>query len=209
MTTPIRRTTILAASVMLACQVPAYAHHAMDGDLPRTLVQGLLSGLAHPVIGVDHLAAIVGVGALAGVAGRGVAPVLAFSAAMIAGVVLHLGGGDLPGGEILVGLATLMIGALLILRVAISPALAAALFAVAGVVHGHALGESIIGAEPTPIAAYLVGLFVVQTAIGLGACLAAQRLADSRARTLALSVAGIVIAMVGGAVAALAAGFAV
>jgi len=209
MTTPIRRTTILAAFVMLACQVPAYAHHAMDGDLPRTLVQGLLSGLAHPVIGLDHLAAIVGVGALAGIAGRGTVPVLAFSAAMMAGVALHLGRVDLPGGELLVGLATLMIGALLILRVAISPALATVLFAVAGVVHGHALGESIVGAEPAPLAAYLVGLFVVQTAIGLGACFAAQHLAAGRPRALALSVAGIVIAAVGGAFAAFAAGIAV
>ena len=209
MTTPIRRTTILAAFVMLACQVPAYAHHAMDGDLPQTFIHGLLSGLAHPVIGLDHLAAIVGVGALAGIAGRGTVPVLAFSAAMMAGVALHLGRADLPGGELLVGLATLMIGALLILRAAISPALAAALFAVAGVVHGHALGESIVGAEPAPLAAYLVGLFVVQTAIGLGACFAAQHLAAGRPRALALSVAGIVIAAVGGAFAAFAAGIAV
>lgn len=209
MTTPIRRTTILAAFVMLACQVPAYAHHAMDGDLPQTFIHGLLSGLAHPVIGLDHLAAIVGVGALAGIAGRGAVPVLAFSAAMMAGVALHLGRADLPGGELLVGLATLMIGALLILRVAISPALATVLFAVAGVVHGHALGESIVGAEPAPLAAYLVGLFVVQTAIGLGACFAAQHLAAGRPRALALSVAGIVIAAVGGAFAAFAAGIAV
>lgn len=209
MTTPIRRTTILAAFVMLACQVPAYAHHAMDGDLPQTFIHGLLSGLAHPVIGLDHLAAIVGVGALAGIAGRGTVPVLAFSAAMMAGVALHLGRVDLPGGELLVGLATLMIGALLILRVAISPALATVLFAVAGVVHGHALGELIVGAEPAPLAAYLVGLFVVQTAIGLGACFAAQHLAAGRPRALALSVAGIVIAAVGGAFAAFAAGIAV
>ncbi|TAJ86208.1 HupE/UreJ family protein [Reyranella sp.] len=207
MTTPIRRTAILTAFLMLAWQVPAYAHHAMDGDLPQTFVQGLLSGLAHPIIGLDHLAAIVGVGALAGIAGRGVAPVLAFSAAMMAGVAMHLGRIDLPGGELLVGLATLGIGALLILRIVISPVLAVALFAVAGLIHGHALGESIVGAEPAPIVAYLAGLFIVQTAIGLGACLAAQRLA-SRARTLALSAAGTAVALIGGAVAASAAGLA-
>jgi urease accessory protein len=208
MTTPIRRTATLAAFVMLVCQVPAYAHHAMDGDLPQTFVQGLLSGLAHPIIGLDHLAAIVGVGALAGIAGRGVAPVLAFSTAMMAGVALHLGQVDLPGGELLAGLATLGIGGLLILRIAISPRLAAALFAVAGLIHGHALGESIVGAEPAPIVAYLAGLFIVQTAIGLVACLAAQRLAASRVRAAALSVIGIVVALVGGTVAAFAAGLA-
>lgn len=209
MTTPIRRSATLAAFVMLVWQMPAYAHHAMDGDLPQTFLQGLLSGLAHPIIGLDHLAAIVGVGALAGIAGRGIVPVLAFSTAMMAGVALHLGRIDLPGGELLVGLATLGIGALLILRVAISPALAVTLFAAAGVIHGHALGESIVGAEPTPIVAYLVGLFIVQTAIGLVACLAVRRLAASQARTIALSAAGVVVALIGGAVAAFAAGLAV
>lgn len=209
MTTPIRRSAMLAALVMLAWQGPAYAHHAMDGDLPQTFLQGLLSGLAHPIIGLDHLAAIVGVGALAGIAGRGIAPVLAFSAAMMTGVALHLGRIDLPGGELLVGLATLGIGALLVLRIVISPVFAVALFAVAGVIHGHALGESIVGAEPAPIAAYLTGLFIVQTAIGLAACLAAQRLAASQARTLALSAAGLAVALVGGAVAAFAAGLTV
>jgi len=206
MTTPIRRTATLAAFIMLVCQVPAYAHHAMDGDLPQTFVQGLLSGLAHPIIGLDHLAAIVGVGALAGIAGRGVAPVLAFSTAMMAGVALHLDKVDLPGGELLVGPGDT--GNRLILRIVISPVLAVALFAVAGLIHGHALGESIVGAEPAPIVAYLAGLFVVQTAIGLVACLAAQRLAASRARTLALSAAGIAVALIGGTVAAFAAGLA-
>jgi urease accessory protein len=109
---------------------------------------------------------------------------------------------------LLVGLVTLGIGGLLILRIVISPVLAVALFAVAGLIHGHALGESIVGAEPAPIVAYLAGLFVVQTAIGLVACLAAQRLAASRARTLALSAAGIAVALIGGTVAAFAAGLA-
>ena len=74
------------AFAAMAVAAPAWAHHVMGGELPQTFLQGLLSGLAHPVIGLDHLAAIVGVGILAALAGRGVGPVLAFSAAMIAGV---------------------------------------------------------------------------------------------------------------------------
>jgi urease accessory protein len=209
MTNPIRRSAIQAVLAMLVWQAPAYAHHPMGGEMPQTFLQGLLSGLGHPIIGLDHLAAIVGVGALAGIARRGVVPVLIFSAAMMAGVALHLARVDLPGGELLVGLATLAIGALLILRVAISPALAVPLFGVAGLVHGHALGESVVGAEPTPIVAYLVGLFIVQSAIGLGACALAQHLTIDRIRTSALSAIGIVVALIGGAVAAQAAGLTV
>ncbi len=209
MTNPIRRSAILAVLAVLVWQAPACAHHAMDGEMPQTFLQGLLSGLGHPIIGLDHLAAIVGVGALVGIARRGVGSVMVFSAAMMAGVALHLGKVDLPGGELLVGLATLTIGALLILRVAISPALAALLFAVAGLVHGHALGESIVGAEPTPIAAYLVGLFVTQTALSVGACILARRLTMGRIRTAALAAIGVAVALIGGAVAAFAAGLTV
>lgn len=209
MTNSIRRSAILAVLAVLVWQAPAYAHHPMGGETPQTFLQGLLSGLGHPIIGLDHLAAIVGVGALVGLARRGVGSVTIFSVAMMAGVALHLGRVDLPGGEFLVGLTTLMIGALLILRIAISPVLAAVLFAVAGLVHGHALGESVVGAEPTPIVAYLAGLFIVQTAIGIGACMLARHLTIGRLRTGALSAMGVVVALIGGTVAAFAAGLTV
>ena len=139
----------------------------MDGKLPQTFLQGLLSGFGHPVIGVDHLAAIVGVGILAALAGRSAAVVLAFSVAVIAGVGLHLSRIDLPASELFVGLTTLLIGALVILRQSMSAGRALLLFAIAGLVHGYALGESIVGAEASPLMAYLLGLLVMQTAIGV------------------------------------------
>ncbi len=40
--------------------------------------------------------------------------------------------------------------------------------------HGYAYGESIYGAEPTPLAAYLAGLVTVQTALVLGVALASR-----------------------------------
>src|SRR5258708_39001607 len=38
---------------------PALAHHVMGGRLPVTFADGLLSGLGHPIIGLDHFAAVV------------------------------------------------------------------------------------------------------------------------------------------------------
>ena len=93
-----RRLGVLALIMMIA--QPAWAHHPMDGKLPQTFLQGLLSGFGHPVIGVDHLAAIVGIGILAALAGRSAAVVLAFSVSVIAGVGLHLSGIDLPASEL-------------------------------------------------------------------------------------------------------------
>lgn len=203
MTASIARPVALAGLFVVLFAASSFAHHPMGGQAPQTFVHGLLSGLGHPIIGLDHLAAIVGAGLFAGIARRGAFPVIVFSAAIIAGVVVHLGGVGLPGGELLVGLTTLLIGALVIIRRDIPPAIAAALFAVAGLVHGHALGEAVVGAERTPIAAYLLGLFVVQTAIGVAVRAAALRFAE-RAR-VGLSIAGAVVVLIGGVAAASAA----
>jgi urease accessory protein len=41
----------------------AYAHHAMDYEAPAHLLEGFVSGLAHPVIGLDHLLFVIAIGA--------------------------------------------------------------------------------------------------------------------------------------------------
>src|SRR6267378_2162800 len=50
----------VAATALAVLPRMAWAHHFMDGGLPETFAQGLLSGLGHPVIGLDHAAFIVG-----------------------------------------------------------------------------------------------------------------------------------------------------
>jgi urease accessory protein len=201
-----RRLGMLA--IMMVIAEPAWAHHVMDGKLPQTFLQGLLSGFGHPVIGVDHLAAIVGVGILAALTGRGAAVVLAFNVAVIAGVGLHLAKIDLPASELFVGLTTLLIGALVILRQSMSAGRALLLFALAGLVHGYALGESIVGAEASPLMAYLLGLLIMQTAIGVVVYAAVRSLARWPARTTGLTVAGVLVALAGGITTAAAAGLA-
>ena len=201
-----RRLGVLA--IMMVVAEPVWAHHVMDGKLPQTFLQGLLSGFGHPVIGVDHLAAIVGVGILAALAGRSAAVVLAFSVAVIAGVGLHLSRIDLPASELFVGLTTLLIGALVILRQSMSAGRALLLFAIAGLVHGYALGESIVGAEASPLVAYLLGLLVIQTAIGVVVYAAVRSLSRWPARTTGLTIAGVLVAIAGGIATAAAAGLA-
>jgi len=195
----LKKLSMLAAAAAMLAPTGALAHHVMGGKVPVTFMQGLLSGLAHPIIGLDHFAAVVGVGILAALLGRGVLPVLAFSAAMILGVVLHLASANIPAAEVLVGLSTLVIGGLVALRLSVGVLPAAMLFAVAGVVHGYALGESIVGAEASPLGAYLTGLLVIQTVIAVAAYAATIRLRHRAPgfNRAGMAACGALIALVG------------
>jgi urease accessory protein len=105
----------LAAALALSAS-PAFAHHMMGGRMPGNFGEGLLSGLGHPIIGLDHFAAVVAVGCLA--AAHRAAPMLAigYVLAMIAGVAVHLQGATVPGAEILVALSVIALGAVMLLR---------------------------------------------------------------------------------------------
>jgi urease accessory protein len=76
------------------------------------------------------------------------------------------------------------------------------LFAAAGVLHGYAYGESIFGAEPTPLWAYLIGLVVIQTALTVAIALGAQRTklhaSALNARLAGAALAGIGLAVLAG-----------
>ncbi len=147
-----------SAFALCALARPALAHHAMDGRLPSTPWEGLLSGLAHPVIGLDHLAFILGVGIWSALAGlRWTAPIV-FVLGTLAGCALHLGSVDLPFGEGLVALSLLVAGAGLLLVPRAQPGVLSALLAVAGVLHGYAYGESIVGAQSGALGALFLVL---------------------------------------------------
>jgi len=192
----------LASSLILMVlgSAPAFAHHLMGGRTPASLTDGLLSGLGHPVIGLDHFAAVVAVGCLA--AAHRVAPALAigFVMAMMAGVALHLHGATVPGAEILVALSVIFLGVFMLRGRNIAASVAFVLFAVVGLIHGYALGESIYGAEPTPLYAYLLGLAVIQSAIALAAMQIARTIARRPAVMSPLRLVGAGITGIGLAV---------
>ena len=123
---------------------------------------------------------------------------------MAAGVGLHLASADLPYAEALVALSVVAIGIAATIRTTLPYALIALLFAAGGAVHGYALGESIVGAEATPLAAYLVGLVAIQTALTTGIAFAARCLRRARSLRLRSSCALPVLRLPSTGVAALA-----
>ena len=195
----LRRTVFLALSVLLITAAPASAHHVMGGGMPSTFVEGLLSGLGHPVIGPDHLAFLIAVGIAVGIGGLSLALPVLFVAASAIGVALHVNGLNLPGAELIVAASVVIVGILIASGRVVPLAAWAALFGVAGLAHGYAYGESIFGAEPTPLAAYLLGLVVIQSAIALGVAFL-WRGSGAKVSTLAPRLAGAAVLGVGLAV---------
>lgn len=179
--------------------LPALAHHPMGGVTPTTVMEGLLSGLGHPILGLDHLAALIAVGLVASRFARGalLLPVL-WIVGMGAGAFAHMGSVDLPAGELWVAGSPVVIALIGMLRPALPMPVLGALFAAAGLAHGHALAESIIGADTAVVGAYLVGLVAIQSMITVGTILLVRRLFAetgapvTHAAAAALAVVGVV-----------------
>jgi urease accessory protein len=161
----------------LAVLIPgaALAHHPMGGMTPTTLWQGFASGVGHPVIGFDHLAFIIGMAALALLTKAPRIMPLAFVAACVVGTLIHLQAVTLPAAELVIAASVLLVGVLGLAGARLPVVAAAAMFAVAGVFHGYAYGEAVVGAEASPIIAYLAGFAAVQCAIAWGLQLLAER----------------------------------
>jgi len=198
--TPHAKRPGLALVALMLGSGPAFAHHVMGGQLPATFGDGLLSGLGHPIIGLDHFAAVVAVGCLAAAHRAGSALAVGFVLAMMIGVALHVQGAGVAGAELLVALTVVVLGAVMLRRRQISAGAALALFAAAGLIHGYALGESIYGAEPTPLIAYLIGLAAIQSAVALAAMTATRMVVRRDAEPAFVRLIGAGVAGVGLAV---------
>ncbi|MBL1263438.1 HupE/UreJ family protein [Methylomicrobium sp. RS1] len=101
---------IFFAGLLLSLSMPTEAHtgHGLAYDLQ--------AGLRHPLLGIDHILAMVGVGLWAGFLGgaaRGRLPA-AFLAAMAAGASLAFAGMVLQGPEMWVAASVLAIGVILL-----------------------------------------------------------------------------------------------
>jgi urease accessory protein len=192
---------LLVALAGFAASPLAHAHHPMGGQTPETFTQGLLSGFGHPVIGIDHFAFLVVITLLSfTLAGRArfLVPI-AFVAATVAGTVYHLGAADLPLAETVIALSVLLGGLAVLLKGSLPAVLLAFMFGAAGVYHGYAYGEAIIGAEASPLIAYLFGFSVIQYAIIVAGIKALDLIAvrSEKIQHLAVRLGGISAAAIG------------
>ncbi len=173
---------------------PVILAHALPGDA------GAIQGFLHPLLGLEHLLAMVAVGLLsAQIGGRAIWTVpLAFVVMMTVGGVIGFVGGGAALVKYGIALSIILLGVALVVRRRIPELLALLVVAVFAVFHGYAHGES-VPPEQTFIflIAYVLG-FVISTA-GLhiiGALLGyiAQR---SQRGTVIMQITGALIGVIG------------
>ncbi len=139
---------------------PVFAHHpfGMGDSSDLSVGQALISGMGHPLLGPDHLLFLLGL-ALVGLkrTKKWVLLLLAVGLAGSAFVQLQpLPYLLTPWAEAFVSLS-LTIEGLIILNIVSSKWLLP-MFAL----HGYLLGSTIVGAEPTPLVGYFLGLLLAQ-----------------------------------------------
>ncbi|MDR5902434.1 MULTISPECIES: HupE/UreJ family protein [Halomonas] len=180
----------LLLTATLALAHPGHGEHTHGG---------FLSGLLHPLMGLDHLLAMAAIGVWSvrqGPLMRRGAPLFMIGG-MLLGAMLALGGVALPGVEAGIIASVLLAGILIATLTRLPGAAGAALVALFMLFHGHAHGTEM--PHGAALVSYMVGFLLATLAItvagrGLGAWM--QR-ADSRW----LRLLGGAVAALGGALA--------
>lgn len=177
---------------LLLIITPASAHHPFGGETPSNFFEGFVSGIGHPLLGPDHFVFIAAIGLLAALKKQGIFIPIAFVLASIAGTGIHLLSLDLPAPEFFISASVLIFGIMLAMKNSPNLAVILALAVAAGLFHGYAYGEAVVGAEMTPLIAYLAGFTFVQLVIAMGAFFVAQLIVPTSDRLL-LRFAGFTI----------------
>jgi urease accessory protein len=157
----------LAIIGLLLIVAPASAHHPTGSQTPDNFLTGFLSGIAHPVIGFDHLAFVVAIGLLAVLKKQGIIIPIAFVVTSLTGTGLHLISVDLPFPELFISVSVLAFGAMLAIKQSPNLGVIVPLAAIAGIFHGYAYGEAVVGAEMTPVVSYMAGFALIQMTIAV------------------------------------------
>jgi urease accessory protein len=167
-------------------------HHHHEG--------GFAAGLAHPLLGLDHLLAMLAVGLWSLRQSRALslgAPLLA-AAGMLLGAGLAWGGVALPGVEFGIAMSVLLAGVLIAALVSVPTVVGAGVIVLFMLFHGHAHGSEMPhGASQL---AYLAGFTLATLAITFagrlgGAWLMARQNRLLRGLGVAIAAAGAFFAL--------------
>jgi len=188
---PVPKAAVLllsALAILALLPEAAQAHHLMHLlQLKPTPLTGLLSGIAHPVLGPDHLLFLLAL-SLVGLRHRA-SWMLALLATGLAGSCLGLVLPGLPAAEALVSFSLVVVALILLAgwdRRLLFPAIA---------MHGYVLSAMVLGWNAAPIATYLIGLLISQGALLLVALGALRHSAAACSATTRRTMAAVLFGL--------------
>ena len=181
---------VLAAFALLLVPATVFGHQETGS------ITGIVSGLKHPVSGMDHVLAMISVGlwgAQLGAPAVWVLPV-AFPMVMAFGGMLGLMGISLPGIEIGIAVSAIVLGAMIVTESRPPLWVAAALVGFFAIFHGHAHGTELPAGSSGLL--YSIG-FVASTGTLHGAGITMGLVHAFRGGRLAVRAAGAVVSAAG------------
>jgi urease accessory protein len=182
----------LVSSLLLALLWPTRALAHVHGSEAA----GLLSGLRHPVSGLDHILAMVAVGLWGAQLGRPAIWLLpvTFPMVMAFGGMLGLMGFSLPGIEVGIALSAIILGVMVGLEAKPPLWVAAVIVGFFAIFHGHAHGAELPAGADALL--YSIG-FVVATGCLHAAGIGLGLIHRWPAGKLTLRAAGVAVALAG------------
>jgi len=183
-------TFLLIATLSLGLSFPALAHTGEGA------IGGFISGLLHPVLGLDHVIAMVAVGlwgAFLGMPAIWLLPVV-FPLVMAFGGILGIIGIPIPAVEIGIAVSAIGLGALVAFAARPPVWIAAIIVGIFAIFHGHAHGNELPDAA-NPLA-YSIG-FVLATGLLHATGIAFGMFTRSPAGRIAVRSGGVIIAITG------------
>lgn len=144
----------IAAGVLAVLLLAAHAiaHMGAPGQ-----PHGLINGVKHPICGVDHVLAMLGVGiwsALAMPASRVLIAPIAFVAAMLVGALAGVAGASFGAVNAWMAISVVVMGLLIATRVQLPAAISAVMIGAFGLMLGYLHGPQIDGAVLSYAAAF-------------------------------------------------------
>ncbi|NJR14083.1 MAG: HupE/UreJ family protein [Phyllobacteriaceae bacterium] len=183
--------TAFATTLFTMAALPALAHTGHDAS-------SAVSGFLHPIMGVDHVIAMLAVGLWAALQGRPALYLLplVFPLVMVVGGIMGMNGIALPYVEPAIALSGLILGLMVALYAKPQLWISALMVGTFALFHGHAHGAELpAGAGAFGYAAgFVAGTAALHLAgIGLGS------LVGAKAGQYVTRAAGMVIALTGAA----------
>ena len=152
--------------IILVLPSIAFSHHPLNGQIMGNFNDGFLSGVGHPILGLDHLIFIIGVGLICYLSKRFLNYSIKFIGGTFLGLFSIIFGFYLPFYEIMISFTLLSLGYLILVKD--QDRYKGSLLSFFGIFHGWAYGaifSNQVELNIDVLLGYSLGLFLTQILI--------------------------------------------